>query len=142
MNTILKQETQILPNGTITLSQVKEMRSLYLENQYKTINKELNYKGAIATVDNNHVTFNLEDLKLYIKKVEQFADKNNLEDLGLRVYLAAKKDEENLSKTTLFFAPVSNSKTKPEVFFDDSNNTNRSLYYNRGDAGNNGDGFK
>jgi len=136
MKTIIKQ---ILPKGTVTVNEVKEMRKLFLDNQYIMINDGLKKKNNSATVDSNHVTFDLEDLKLYIKKVEQFAAENDLKNLGLRIYLAAKKDENNLPKTTMFFAPVHSNNVKATVFNALNSDKSSSLLYNRGDSGNNGD---
>jgi len=139
MKTILEQTKTTLAKGTITVEEAKQMRNLYLENQYEVINTALKIENKSATVDSNHVTFDLEDLKIYIKKVEQFAEENNLTDLGLRIYLAAKKDKNNQPKTTIFFAPVHSNNEKATVFNAYNSDVKTSLLYNRGDSGNNGD---
>lgn len=93
-----------MPDGIITRQQADEMEELYKANQYQYINNEI-----APYMDNREVVFSLKELKSYIRYVESLVPAEEVEDLGLRVYLGAKNVDEGgvmVPKTTVFFSPT------------------------------------
>ena len=96
------------PNGLITNEQANKMEETYKANQHKAINSFLSQNG-VDVIDNREVWFSLEELENYIEYVKQESKKQELEDLGIRVYFGAKKNERNEVKSTIFFFPTHNN---------------------------------
>lgn len=103
------------PKGLITYEQANKLEEAYKKNQHQIINKYLSNDG-IAITDNREVWFSLDELENYINYVKKESTKNKLENLGLRVYFGAKKDENNVYKSTIFFFPTNKSNTKSGSF--------------------------
>ncbi|SDX60250.1 hypothetical protein SAMN05444411_10726 [Lutibacter oricola] len=99
------------PNGLITNKQADKLEEAYKANQHKAINNFLSQNG-INVIDNREVWFSLEELENYIEYVKQESKKQNLEDLGIRVYFGAKMNEKKEMKSTIFFYPTHNSATR------------------------------
>ena len=90
------------PTGLITNTTAFAMQQVYLNNQYAFINEALSSNG-IPLEDNTEVVFDIDELEKYICYIRDGAAELGLSNLGIRVYLGAKYDEQQVPKTTIFF---------------------------------------
>ncbi|MGV6829789.1 MAG: hypothetical protein ACWA45_10370 [Flavobacteriales bacterium] len=90
------------PTTLITNQTAFEMQQLYLNNQYAYINEALSSDG-ISREDNTEIIFDIDELEKYICYIRNGAADLGLSNLGIRVYLGAKYDDEQVPKTTVFF---------------------------------------
>jgi len=108
------------PEGLVSVAEAKAMEDEYKNVFYSLYNESIfpeypGYNGAVRDI-----WFDLEELKRYIVYVENYAQANGHQDLGLRVYLGAKnqvgQDGENYPRQTVFFVPTArdNSGTAPD----------------------------
>lgn len=98
------------PTGTITVLEAKQKEDHYIQKFYGNINSFMgknhpNYDGAMRAT-----WFNLEQLKEYIKYVEEHAAEKGYTNLGLRVYFGAEdkmgQDGYVYPRQTVFFVPT------------------------------------
>lgn len=99
------------PTGLITNEQANTMEEAYKANQHKAINAFLSQNG-VDVIDNREVWFSLEELENYLEYVKQESAKQDLENLGIRVYFGAKMNENKEMKSTIFFFPTHQSANK------------------------------
>lgn len=99
------------PAGLITIQQADSLEEAYKANQHKAINAFLSQNG-VDVKDNREVWFSLEELENYLEYVKQESSKQDLEDLGIRVYFGAKMNENKEMKSTIFFFPTHQSATR------------------------------
>ncbi len=128
------------PQNTITELEAEEMRALFIDNHYGYINEGLSSNFPGAQTDYTHITFELEDLKKYIYEMEQTAKNENYSNLGLRIYLAAALNEENVPNTTLFMRTVGTPDSTDfpvPIRFDTIGQIPQGLVYNKGHVGGN-----
>lgn len=108
------------PEGLISVAEAKTMEDEYKDVFYSLYNEGTfpeypGYDGAVRDI-----WFDLDEIKRYIVYVENYAQANGHQDLGLRVYLGAKnqvgQDGENYPRQTIFFVPTArdNSGTAPD----------------------------
>lgn len=98
------------PEGLVSVAEAKAMEEAYKDMFYSLYNEGTfpeypGYNGAVRDI-----WFDLEELKRYIVYIENYAQANGHQDLGLRVYLGAKnqvgQDGENYPRQTIFFVPT------------------------------------
>lgn len=99
------------PAGLITVAEADVMEEDYKLQFYGRINEAMNasypgYEGA-----GRYIWFDLEEVKKYIVYVEEHAQANGYGDLGLRVYLGAKTQNNSVTgapepRQTVFFVPT------------------------------------
>lgn len=129
------------PLNIITDAEAATMRALFINNQYQFINAGLAQNSIDAPKDKSHITFELADLKRYIALLEQVATQENYTNLGLRIYYAAKPDDNGFPQMSIFMrgVGVDSNENAPEVM---ALNTMlaipNSVAYNKGYAGGNG----
>lgn len=123
------------PEGIITNEEASQMKQLFLEHQGVYMNEGLAMNFPEPGLDNNFVSFDLQDLKKYIHKVETIAKEEGFENVKLQINFAAKLDANLVPKSTLYFRTIGDTINPPESV------TNPIMVYaappyNMGDSGN------
>lgn len=148
MNTLVQNNTSIansqannaIPQNIITENEAATMRALFINNQYQFINDGLALNNLNAPKDKSHITFELADIKLYIALLEQVATQENYTNLGLRIYYAAKPDDNGIPQMSVFMkgVGVSNNESSGAVALNVMTPIPNGVAYNKGHAGGNG----
>lgn len=104
----------LVPDGEIeslvSVSEAAEMEAAYLSEFYGLLNemKANQYEGYDGAV--RDIWFDLDEIKRYIYYVEEYAEANGHDKLGLRIYLGAKdqlgQDGQVYPRQTVFFVPT------------------------------------
>ena len=132
-----------MPQHIITEEEALAMRQCFHDNQYKYINTGLRNSFPQAASDKSHVTFDLEDLKKFIALAEATATQQQYSNLGIRIYKAAKLNENGIPVSTVFMRAVgapNEAKLSQPIAFDQLAPIPQSAYYNKGHVGGNGSG--
>lgn len=112
------------PLGLISVAEADVLEEQYKSELYGRLNESMNaqypgYEGA-----GRYIWFDLEEIKKYIVYIENHADQNGYENLGLRVYLGSKmqnnEDGNPEPRQTVFFVPTTNP-TGGDDFSDNQN---------------------
>ena len=104
------------PTGLIDQKTALSYEKNYTENQYRFINKHLSDSLHIHFQDHREVFFNLENLENYLDYVKKESKKKGYKNVGIRVYLGAKKQGDAPYKTTVFLAPTHQTEAKGTAF--------------------------
>lgn len=104
--TYTKKNTFEEPKNLISDSEALEMKTLFLNNQSKFINKGLNDNYNTSEFDNNEFTVSIEEMKNYINYAEKIANKENYKYLGLRFILGAKLNDVKIPSTSIYYNVV------------------------------------
>lgn len=115
------------PTGLIDAKVANGKEELYKSAAYNKI-KEVLLQSKIPVEYNRDVWFDLDNLENYIHYVREESEKLGYDDLGLRVYLGAVK-EDGIVKTTMFFSPThasSSDQTRSALSRSGSSNSNTS----------------
>lgn len=99
------------PNGLISVAEADVLEEHYKDVFYGLFNEgNMPYNGYDGAV--RYIWFDLDEIKKYIVYIEQNAQENGYDNLGLRVYLGAKdqlgQDGEVYPRQTVFFVPTTN----------------------------------
>ena len=132
-----------MPQNIITEEEALSMRACFYQNQYEFINTGLQGRFPQATADKSHITFDLEDLKKFIALAEASASEQQYENIGIRMYKAAKLDDNGMPISTVYMRAVgssSKSKLTGTIAFNELDPIPGSAYYNKGHVGGNGSG--
>lgn len=126
------------PAGLITVAEADVMEEAYKTQFYGILNEVTSgsypgYEGA-----GRYIWFDLEEVKKYIVYVEKHAEENGYRNLGLRVYMGAKTQNNSVTgapepRQTVFFVPTSNPSGGAD--FDDNLNIVSAGRLNLGGAG-------
>ena len=100
----------------LNIKDAEKMEMLYLENQYRIINSAMSINQTQNFKDHREYWFALEELKNYISYIEHKADSLNYDrqGLGIRIYNAAKLDDDKSIKSTVFLIGT-HLKSSPEA---------------------------
>lgn len=113
----------MLANNTISLTAARTEHNTYLNGQQLDINTRLNnVYGAIGQLDiedNVEITFDIDILRYYLCYSEQIANLGTGDQLGIRIYFAAKADTRanNATLTKVFIVPAI-KRSGSQVFVD------------------------
>ncbi len=98
------------PQQVISYDEANTLEEDYIVTRYRVINDALGYD------DTREFWFSLDSLKKYIEYVEYEAKKQDLNNLGMRVYFAAYPKNSNYRDagySTVFLVPTTRKKTSP-----------------------------
>ncbi|RMA57789.1 hypothetical protein [Ulvibacter antarcticus] len=99
------------PGQVISYEEADGLENNYISTRYDTIGQILGYQ------DTREFWFSLDTLKKYIEYVEYEAGERNLDNLGIRIYLAAyppsPNGDDTFGYTTVFLTPTSPQEPSP-----------------------------
>lgn len=119
-------------NGYIKKEEALKMEALYVQNQYRVINKNItddpNYR------DNRVVSFTIEEIECFFDNAKKKASAKGYDASKMRfkIYFGAKPEQSGTPKSTVFLVTTVNDSIKN---FAADSNFDEGGYYNYGNAG-------
>ena len=104
------------PKNLISKTEAYEMKALYINNQYKFINKGLNDNYNTSKMDFTEFSVSIEELKNYINYAEGIAKKENYKNLGIRFHLGGKMGEDKVPYTSIYYNTIGIHDSLPSPF--------------------------